>query len=31
MSNGWLAQLGVFLFERESGSFQTREQGVYKP
>ncbi len=31
MSNGWLAQLGVFLFDRESGSFNTREQGDCKP
>ncbi|MFD1689005.1 RNA-guided endonuclease TnpB family protein, partial [Halolamina salifodinae] len=31
MSNGWLAQPGVFLFDRESGSFTTREQGDCKP
>ena len=31
MSNGWLAQPGVFLFDRESGSFNTREQGDCKP
>ena len=31
MSNGCLAQPGVFLFDRESGSFKTREQGVCKP
>jgi putative transposase len=30
MSNGCLAQPGVFLFDRESGSFKTREQGVCK-
>ena len=26
MSNGWLAQLGVSLFDRESGSFNKEEQ-----
>jgi len=26
-----LAQPGVFLFDRESGSFNTREQGDCKP
>ena len=31
MSNGWLAQPGVFLFDRESGMFHTRGQGVCKP
>ncbi len=31
MSNGWLAQPGVFLFDRESGMFKTRERGDYKP
>ena len=31
MSNGWLAQPEVFLFDRESGSFQTREQADCKP
>jgi putative transposase len=31
MSNGWLAQPGVFLFDRESGMFKTREQGDCKP
>ena len=31
MSNGCLAQPGVFLFVRESGSLNTREQGVCKP
>lgn len=31
MSNGWLAQPGVFLFDRESGRFTPREQGVCKP
>jgi len=31
MSNGWLAQPGVFLFNRESGRFTPREQGNYKP
>jgi putative transposase len=31
MSNGWLAQPGVFLFDGESGSFNTREQGECKP
>ena len=31
MSNGWLAQPGVFLFDRESGRFAPREQGVCKP
>ena len=30
MSNGCLAQPGVFLFDRKSGSFKTREQGVCK-
>lgn len=31
MSNGCLAQPGVFLFDRESGTFQTREQEDCKP
>ena len=31
MSNGWLAQPGVFLFDRESGRFTPRERGVCKP
>ena len=31
MSNGCLAQPGVFLFDRESGSFKKRQQGVCKP
>ena len=31
MSNGWLAQSRVFLFDRESGRFTPREQGDYKP
>ena len=31
MSNGWLAQPGVFLFDRESGRFTPREQGDCKP
>jgi putative transposase len=31
MSNGWLAQPGVFLFDRESGRFAPRERGVCKP
>jgi hypothetical protein len=26
-SNGWSAQSGVFLFDRESGKFIMREQG----
>jgi putative transposase len=31
MSNGCLARPGVFLFDRESGGFTPREQGVCKP
>ena len=31
MSNGRLARPGVFLFDRESGRFTPREQGVCKP
>jgi len=31
MSNGCLAQPRVFLFDRENGSFQAREQEVCKP
>ncbi len=31
MSNGWLAQPGVFLFDRESGWFTPRERGDCKP
>jgi putative transposase len=31
MSNGWLAQPGVFLFDCESGSVNTREQEDCKP
>ena len=31
MSNGWLAQPGVFLFDRESGRFTPREQADCKP
>ncbi|MBP1988279.1 transposase, partial [Halolamina salifodinae] len=31
MSNGCLAQPGVFLFDRESGRFTPREQGDCKP
>ena len=31
MSNGWLAQPGVFLFDRGSGRFSPREQGDCKP
>jgi putative transposase len=31
MSNGWLAQPGVYLFDRESGRFTPREQGDCKP
>jgi len=31
MSNGWLPQPGVFLFDRGSGSFNTREQRDCKP
>jgi hypothetical protein len=31
MSTGWLAQPGVFLFDRESGRFTPREQGDCKP
>ncbi len=31
MSNGCLAQPGVFLFDRESGLFHMREQGDCKP
>jgi len=31
MSNGWLAQPGVSLFDRESGRFTPREQADYKP
>jgi len=30
MSNGWLAQSGAFLFERESGQFAPRERGDCK-
>jgi hypothetical protein len=30
MSNGWLAQPGVFLFDRESGRFTPKEQGDCK-
>ncbi len=30
MSNGWLAQPGVLLFNRESGRFTPREQGNCK-
>ncbi|OYR97344.1 hypothetical protein DJ71_00900, partial [Halorubrum sp. E3] len=26
MSNGWVAQPGVFLFDQVSGAFTTREQ-----
>ena len=31
MSNGWLAQSGVFLFDRESESFKRGEQEDCKP
>jgi hypothetical protein len=31
MSNGCLAQPGVYLFDRESGRFTPREQGDCKP
>jgi putative transposase len=31
MSNGWMAQPGVFLFDRESGRFTPREQADCKP
>lgn len=31
MSNGWLAQPGAFLFDRESGRFTPREHGACKP
>ena len=31
MSNGWLAQPGVVLFDRESGRFTPRERGDCKP
>ncbi len=31
MSNGWLAQPGVFLFDRESGQFTPREREDCKP